>query len=83
MNNSKWVINSLANVKTGDSAFIVQMDAGRNIVSRLTSLGLTPGVKVEVFQNNGRGPLIIAVRGAHVALGRGEAQKIFVQRSEE
>lgn len=83
MNKSKPAINSLANIKTGDSALIVQMNSGRSVVSRLTSLGFTPGARVDVFQNNGRGPLIIAVRGAHVALGRGEAQRIMVQRSNE
>ncbi len=76
-------MSSLANIRTGDSAFIIQMNGGRSIVSRLTSLGLTPGVKIDVFQNNGRGPLIISVRGSHVALGRGEAQKIMVQESTE
>jgi Fe2+ transport system protein FeoA len=34
-------------------------------------------------QNYGRGPLIVTVRGTHVALGRMEAARIVVQRSIE
>jgi len=55
------------------------MLVGRELTSRLTSLGLTPGADLEVIQNYGRGPLIINVRGTHVALGRGEARKLFVE----
>ena len=52
---------------------------GLELTSRLTSLGLTPGVEVQVLQNHGRGPIIINVRGTHVALGRGEAEKLMVE----
>jgi Fe2+ transport system protein FeoA len=47
----------------------------------MTSLGFTPGAEVTVVQNYGRGPLIARVRDARIALGRGEAKKIHVQRS--
>jgi len=42
-------------------------------------LGFTEGVEVQVIQNYGRGPLIALVRGARVALGRGEALKVLVE----
>ena len=51
---------------------------GRELTSRLTSLGLTPGAIVQVLQNYGRGPIIVNVRGTHVALGRGEARNLLV-----
>jgi ferrous iron transport protein A len=47
----------------------------------MTSLGFTPGAEVTVVQNYGRGPLIARVRDARIALGRGEAGKIYVRRS--
>ena len=34
-------------------------------------------------QNYGRGPLIVMVRGTRVALGRGEAAQIFVDRKHD
>ena len=48
--------------------------------NRLASLGFTPGVTINMTQNFGRGPLIVTVRGTRVALGRGEAAKIIVER---
>ncbi len=51
--------------------------------TRLVSLGFTPGAEVSMSQNYGRGPLIVTVRGTHVALGRVEAAKIFVEQSAE
>ena len=48
------------------------------LVSRLSSLGFTPGARVTMVQNFGRGPIIVMVRGTRIALGRGEAQKIIV-----
>lgn len=72
----------LSEIKTGDRVTLRAIQVGRDLTSRLTSLGLTPGAQMEVLQNFGRGPLIINVRGTHVALGRGEARHIFVESGE-
>ncbi len=71
---------SLAQLPAGQNATILTFTGGRNVTNRLTSLGFTPGVIVQMAQNLGHGPLIVTVRGSQVALGRGEAQKIFVNR---
>lgn len=68
----------LSEIKTGDHVTLQSIMVGRELTSRLTSLGLTPGAMVEVLQNYGRGPIIVNVRGTHVALGRGEARKLLV-----
>jgi Fe2+ transport system protein FeoA len=72
----------LAQLKTGESAALVDFAGGRGVIGRLTSLGFTPGVEITMAQNSGNGPLIVSLRGARVALGRMEAQKILVQRSD-
>ncbi|MHB8087717.1 MAG: FeoA family protein [Anaerolineaceae bacterium] len=69
---------SLAEIKTGAMVTLENILVGRELTSRMTSLGLTPGASVEVLQNYGRGPIIVSVRGTHVALGRGEARKLLV-----
>jgi ferrous iron transport protein A len=56
------------------------MKGGRGTLSRMASLGFTPGAEITVVQNFGRGPLITLVRDARIALGRGEASKIQVRR---
>jgi ferrous iron transport protein A len=56
------------------------MEGGHQFLSRLASLGFTPGAHLQVVQNYGRGPLIVSLRDTRVALGRGEAQKILVEQ---
>jgi ferrous iron transport protein A len=71
---------SLAELPIHGRAIIESLGVGRLEVNRLAALGFTPGAEVDVLQNNGRGPLIVTVRGTQVALGRGEAAKILVVR---
>lgn len=58
---------------------ITNLAGGRGLLSRMATLGFTPGAEVTMVQNQGRGPLIVLVRGGRVALGRGEAGKIRVR----
>mgnify|MGYP001258219090 CR=1 FL=1 len=70
---------SLSEIAAGKEATLIGVRVGRELTSRVTSLGLTPGVVIQVLQNHGRGPIIINVRGTHVALGRGEADRLMVE----
>lgn len=70
----------LAELVTGEQATILSFQNMRGTAGRLTSLGFTPSVRVIMVQNYGRGPLLVTVRGTYVALGRGEAEGIIVQR---
>ena len=69
---------SLSELTTDRFATILSFSSGRLEMARLASLGFTPGARVNMTQNYGRGPLIVPVRGTRVALGRGEAAQIFV-----
>ena len=69
----------LSEIQTGNHGVLESMHAGRGLSSRLTSLGLTPGTDVTVLQNYGHGPMIINVRGTHVALSRGLARHLLVK----
>jgi ferrous iron transport protein A len=72
---------SLAEMVAGEDATLLVFQGGRMVNNRLASLGFTPGVRVNMTQNYGRGPLIVTVRGSRVALGRGEAAKIIVEQN--
>ena len=63
-----------------ETGFVRSLTGGHGFVSRLAALGFTLGVPVTIVQNRGRGPLIVQVRDCRIALGRGEAQKVLVQR---
>lgn len=78
MTPSSKTIKPLSEIHTGDQVTLQSIKVGRELTSRLTSLGLTPGAMIEVLQNFGHGPLIVNVRGTHVALGRGEAIRLLV-----
>jgi len=69
----------LSHVPPASHAVVKEVRAdGRGILSRLATLGFTPGAPLTVLQNFGRGPLIVAVRDTRIALGRGEAGTIYV-----
>jgi Fe2+ transport system protein FeoA len=70
----------LSAVATGESVQIRSMDGGHTFLSRLASLGFTPQTRLRVVQNYGHGPIIVVLRDTRIALGRGEASKIIVDR---
>jgi Fe2+ transport system protein FeoA len=70
----------LSAMHTGEHGVVVDLAGGRGMLSRMASLGFTPGAEITVVQNFGRGALIARVRDARIALGRGEANKIQVRR---
>ncbi|GAB4470323.1 MAG: hypothetical protein Kow0088_03100 [Anaerolineales bacterium] len=72
----------LSELASGEKATFVDLRGGWGVKGRLTSLGFTPGVSITMIQNYGWGPVIVEVRGTRVALGRHEAKRIFVQRSQ-
>jgi ferrous iron transport protein A len=74
---------SLTELSVDNHATILAFNIGTVEATRLVSLGFTPGAEVSMSQNYGRGPLIVTVRGTRVALGRGEAAKIVVERRAE
>ncbi len=71
---------SLSMVGSGQSARIRRMAGGHRFLSRLASLGFTPGARLQVVHNYGHGPIIVRLRDTRVALGRGEANKILVEQ---
>ncbi len=73
---------SLLDLQKDESAVLLEIISGIGLASRLTTLGFTPGVEIRMDHNYGHGPLIVTVRDSQVALGRGEARKIIVQRKD-
>lgn len=76
---TEYFLISLNEVLVGKRIRVRQLRGGKDFVSRMTALGFTEGVEVQVIQNYGHGPLIALVRGARVALVRGEALKVLAE----
>lgn len=53
---------------------------GRGFERRLSDMGLTPGTRITVVKSAPfHGPLEVLVRGSRLALGRGVAERIYVE----
>ncbi|MGB9682034.1 MAG: FeoA family protein [bacterium] len=72
------MIKTLSNLGIGEKGIIVRIEGGRGLVKRLADLGFIPEQEVEVVRVAPRGPLAVKVRGTVYALGRGIAEKIYV-----
>ncbi|TET74670.1 MAG: ferrous iron transport protein A [Dehalococcoidia bacterium] len=69
----------LSMVQSGELVQVVAVRAGWGLQRRLADMGLTPGVRVKVINSQGRGPVILDLRGSRLALGHGVAHKIMVR----
>jgi len=71
---------NLGAVPGGVEVQILAVQGGQGLRSRLACLGFLPGAHLRVIQNSWHGPMLVAVCDTRVALGRGEASKILVER---
>jgi ferrous iron transport protein A len=69
---------TLDELPPGMKARVVSLATGTRALRRLAEMGLTPGTTVEVLMDYG-GPILVKVRGAVIAIGRGMARKILVE----
>lgn len=73
------MVSELSLAAEGSSAKVTGMQAGIGMEKRLKDMGILENEHVEVVKNDNKGPVIINVKGAQIALGRGVAQKIVVE----
>jgi Fe2+ or Zn2+ uptake regulation protein/Fe2+ transport system protein FeoA len=81
MNMESDVIKLLSAVPAGVSGRVQQFLGGHDFAVRAIAMGFTQGAELTVLQNFGRGPILVAIQGVRIALGRGEAAKIQVSLS--
>jgi Fur family ferric uptake transcriptional regulator len=72
---------TLSEVARGETVRLAGVDSDRRTIRRLAEMGLTPGVAMTVLQAS-RGPMLVAVRGARVAVGQTMAAVIRVAGDE-
>jgi DtxR family Mn-dependent transcriptional regulator len=82
----------LTALRDGETGTVTSIKSGRGrgrgrgwgFEKRLMDMGLTPGTRVTVVKSAPfHGPLEILVRGSRLALGRGMAERIFVETEKE
>ena len=70
----------------GEAAMVLQdasnrMNSRADILCRIEEMGFRAGKIVEMLSNEGKGPLLIRVDNARVAMARGLAMKVMVRRT--
>ena len=74
----------LSQIKIGQSASVLDVQAGASASKRILDLGLCPGTMIRVTNSAPfDGPVEVSVRGTSVAIGRGLADRIFVEPEEQ
>ena len=76
-----WV--PLTTLAPGQVGVVYGLAGGARFRSRMATLGFTPGARLTMLQNFGHGPLIVNIRDTRIALGRGEAAKVLVEKASQ
>jgi DtxR family Mn-dependent transcriptional regulator len=75
---------SICDLKTGASAKVSFIRGGHRVLQRLLDMGLTPGTSIKVERSAPfSGPIQVCVRGSKLAIGRGIAANVFVEKTEK
>ena len=70
---------SLSEVKENREALVSEVIGDTRFMSRITSIGLTPGCRVRVVKNDKNRPLLVYTRDTMIALNRNECNGILVE----
>ena len=69
----------LNEINTGQRAVISNIEGDARFLSRITSIGLTPGCEIEMLYNETKLPLLLYGRDTVIALNREEGKDILVE----
>ncbi len=72
-------MKKLTDLEKEKSAVIESVNGDERFVSRITSIGLTPGCTVTVIKNEKHRPLLVYSRDTMIALNRNECENILVK----
>ena len=74
-------MKKLSKLAKDETAVIASINGDARFVSRITSIGLTPGCSVTVIKNEKRRPLLVFSRDTMIALNRAECNWIDVEEA--
>ncbi len=70
---------SLSEVKENREALVSEIKGDFRFMSRITSIGLTPGCRVRVIKNDKNRPVLVYSRDTMIALNRDECKGIMIE----
>lgn len=74
-------MKKLSELAKDKSGIIAAIKGDARFVSRITSIGLTPGCRLTVIKNEKRRPLLVFSRDTMIALNRNECNWIVVEEA--
>ena len=69
----------LSQMKENTEAVVSSLDGDTRFISRITSIGLTPGSRISVIKNDKKRPLLLYSRDTMIAVNRNECEGIEVK----
>jgi ferrous iron transport protein A len=72
-------LKKLNELRKEESGIIASVNGDTRFVSRITSIGITPGCKIKIIKNEKCRPLLVYSRDSMIALNRKECENIMVQ----
>lgn len=70
---------SLGEMGENFSGSIAKIEGDSRFISRIISIGLTPGSSFSLLKNDGRSPVLVFCRDTVIAVNRKECSQIFVK----
>lgn len=72
-------METLDTVAKGTKVKVKAINAPPGLQHRLLQMGFIKGAILEVLSNDGKGPIVVSIDCAQVAIGRGIARRIIVE----
>ena len=72
-------MSKLTDMQKGAEGTVVSINGDSRFVSRVTSIGLTPGCKVSMIKNDKNRPILIYSRDTMIALNRKDCSNIEME----
>lgn len=69
----------LSELEENRSAVVTNVEGDSRFISRITSIGLTPGCRVKVMKNDKNRPMLVYSRDTMIALNKKECQGVMVE----
>jgi ferrous iron transport protein A len=72
-------MKKLAQMKKGQTGVVTAINGDARYMSRITSIGITPGCTISIVKNDKNRPVIVYTRDTMIALNEKECNNIEVQ----
>ena len=72
-------MKKLAQMKQGQTGVVTAINGDARYMSRITSIGITPGCTISIVKNDKNRPVIVYTRNTMIALNEKECNNIEVQ----